>query len=323
MNAIAYIFTTFISIILININKVEAQKIYHSFGLTMHSQIGFGYGFGYKFTFNYCINSFHNQYRNDQLKNFKILPATTVSFSVYSNMLGHEVLNENENLSRKERFNMDFTISPLLVFGWGSRQNEIIRFVQLNTESEIPLTNPFRNSINFTTTYLINSKGRNQQTGCFGLKINKFFFDYFNDGAFLIGDNGLGDNFDRYWTGGARIGFAVNSNSSKTAIDTSINIYTNYRVYTGFSKDAYELSKDLLLKYTTSNNPFQYLLNSGELKIGVQLNNTTQIEFGNQSRFNLLGQNKIHFYGTMPYHYGLNHNKLFVGYKYNMNGKSY
>ncbi|MBK9960784.1 MAG: hypothetical protein IPP06_05475 [Saprospiraceae bacterium] len=304
--------------------ELQSQHLVHSFSISLQSQLTTSTNnssrFGYKVVFNYCVSTLNNQYKEGILKSFKILPGTNISLIAFSNMIGSEVLNENENPLRNERFNLDFAISPILSFGWGLNENEIVRFAYLNSENEMPLINPFSNSINFTSSFIINSKGRNQQTGGIGFKFNRFYFDYFNDGSFFIGDNGLGDDYDRYWTGGARIGVIIKNPNPKGVIDTFLNIYSNYRVYTGFSKNAYELSHDLLLKYATGKNPFQYLLNSGELKFGLQLNRNTQIECGFQSRSLLLGQNQIHRLGRMPYHFGLTHNRILLNYKYTMNG---
>jgi len=89
------------------------------------------------------------------------------------------------------------------------------------------------------TNWIWNNHGRNQGVGTLMLNFQNVSLHYFNDGGPPIDQLGLGDNFDRWWTGsGALYWHGWNQNRLELGFDQ----------FTGFSGLLYEMSNMLGLE---------------------------------------------------------------------------
>lgn len=283
-------------------------------GLNFSLNLQFGSNYyppAYLFSINYALH--HQPNRN-------VTIGSTISFTCYNNTLGTEVVNENVDGNFFERFVYDFSFSPLFAIGLGKDSLSKLHFTYLNAELESPIINSFQKSFAVSTTFLKNSRDRNQQIGTLSIKLNCFYLDYINDGSFIIKDLGIGDYFDRYWTGGARIGISIPRRKlgldSLNFFDNYLYLQTNYRVYTGYDKEAYELSNSLLFENTINSNFKQVSLNDAELSFSFQPNDQFKFYYGKQGKDLIYFQNKIHYFGHMPLHYGILKTRDFYGIRY-------
>jgi hypothetical protein len=111
------------------------------------------------------------------------------------------------------------------------------------------LQNPFDYSISIGTNFIVSSdKFRSdQRVGFFNLHIKRAQFSYFNDGGTPFDESYLGDSKDRFYTGGALISYQGNSNKGINKVELS------FHKFTGYSKNAFEVSNKLDLAFVNYN----------------------------------------------------------------------
>ena len=134
-------------------------------------------------------------------------------------------------------------------------------FSNFNT---VAVTHKYKNSVTLATNFVINPKNssRNQQVGFGGFSTGDFALGYYNDGTpwnFI----GLGDGFDRWWTGGGF--FEIWSlRASKR-----LGIY--YDNFTGGNDDevveAFELANVLGLAHVDFRDPDLTYFNRGQIML--------------------------------------------------------
>jgi RHS repeat-associated protein len=101
-----------------------------------------------------------------------------------------------------------------VIFDWINTLSMTMGYGDSDTPAEIPsltsetvtaVNNPYKSSFTFGKSLIINSEGRNQLVGNFGLRLFKGFrFNFYND-AHVFQKMGLSDGEDRWWTGGGFI----------------------------------------------------------------------------------------------------------------------
>ena len=232
--------------------------------------------------------------------------------NIYTNTIGTEVYNENVNYKFSERFVGNMVFSPILALGCGRDIKSGVRYATFNGDAICGLRNVYNSSLHFGLNFIKNSKNRSQTVGTFGAKIDNFFFDYFNDGGPGIRHLGLSDLYDRYWTGGGRLGIQLKARHGYFKQLFQVT----YLAYTGFSEEAFELSNALLLLNNYTNDFSQYLLNNGNFKISYSPQGKSFFEVGVQGEGGLFIQNEIHKFRREVLHHGLVKNKLYIGARY-------
>lgn len=90
--------------------------------------------------------------------------------------------------------------------------------------------------------FILNSYNRNQTVGNVSFTANKFSMNYYNDGGPIISWIGLGDGFDRYWTGGLMLYLHDNSILNHDSIHSSFNrLEFSFDQFTGYKPQMFEL----------------------------------------------------------------------------------
>ncbi|MFZ1496617.1 MAG: hypothetical protein WAS72_06135 [Saprospiraceae bacterium] len=188
----------------------------------------------------------------------------------------------------------------------GFRQRPLVTWKYLNAQS---LNNPFNYSINAASTFIwntkignkaegINEKYRAQQIGYIGLTFDDFQMGYYNDGPPFDDWFGLGDAFDRYWTGGGFLeynlgGIYIGSPENFfTIVPKRIGIY--FDKFTGYEKDVYEVANVLLLRNVVYKNPKNSSFNRGIIGAKLAWENDVSLNIAYIDRYNLDVQNYIH-----------------------------
>lgn len=112
------------------------------------------------------------------------------------------------------------------------------------------LQNPYNYSISAGTNIIFSTDKykSSQRIGFFNLHLNKVQVSYYNDGGTPFEQTYLGDGKDRYYTGGALFSYHGNPKADINLVEISFNKFT------GYSKNAFEVSNKLDLAYVNYNN---------------------------------------------------------------------
>ena len=172
---------------------------------------------------------------------FNLLPAYQLSFNSYLNGIG-------TNYTRNEiQFDLHHTLllaaysKKLKIGGLDIRPEfHYIDHAYLKNLSAIPL----RSSTSFivSTNYIINFKKRNQRYGSMIVQVGKFRIQHYNDGGFIFGNLKLGDDNDRWWSGGGFLEYGndlpVDSIPNLTVLPRKIQI--RFDRFTWNNQEGYE-----------------------------------------------------------------------------------
>jgi hypothetical protein len=216
-----------------------------------------------------------NKLKATYLKNwtFSIVAATTITLQLYRN-----------NFIREQIINLGTRNSPLYYY-----ENNTLPCLQ----------NPYDGSVSIGKNIILqfgDTRPKLQSVGFFNGHFKELQISYYNDGGPIL--QWLGDKKDRYNTGGLTIAL----NLSRT-ID--INHYeVSYKKYTGYTKNAFEMSNNLNFSFANYKSTDQQLFNRSywQLSIG-NINNglRSSIRWNNpDNRYDL--QNYIHYDGNFAYH---------------------
>ncbi len=192
------------------------------------------------------------------------------------------------------------------------------------------IMNRYKNSIYFSTNYIINNHKRNQNVGSFALTFGDFTFHYYNDGTLPLFDIfGLNDRFDRWWTGGGGI-FIHNNEGNYNTVEFTFDQFTGYQPF------LFELSGILgvdipqyssrrrnyptkIYNFEDSNSSFNS--SAYNLRIGLSENYAFDMGFAGKLRskggryFGI--QDIIHIVRNFPLHPNDTNNTFHIGVSYN------
>jgi hypothetical protein len=227
-------------------------------------------------------------------------------------------------MSNKERARLNLEWRNQFTVAVGYAENRAGRF--LNPVAGKPLTvflgnsnpalfDPFDVSLVVGSTFVngINVPQK-QQIGGLSLGLYNVQVSYCNDGPiynwFFMP---TGDAYDRWWTGGGRIGYY---NASDLTFFTSLEL--RYDKFTGYQPNAYELASRLGLNFIPYKNKREALKNQGRysllagirnrMLVGVNLYDPRMVDF----------QNMIHTIGRMPFHQTNLKQRIGVQYDYRL-----
>ncbi len=146
----------------------------------------------------------------------------------------------------------DYQIDIINSFGMGLVTKESSGYYKYqNTLSNNPSYN-YRHDRNYgvllATNWILNSSKRNQWVGSMNITLGDVSINYYNDGGPGINAFGLGDRFDRYWTGGGGIrihnkDYHLENKWESFSAENLIEL--TYNQFTGYSPLAYEISNVL------------------------------------------------------------------------------
>lgn len=108
------------------------------------------------------------------------------------------------------------------------------------------LQNPFNYSLSIGTNVVFtpwNREKQNQRIGFINVNLNRVQISYYNDGGVPIYDTYLGDRWDRYYTGGAVVSYHGRAHTELNLVEFG------FHKFTGYTKNAFEVSNKLYLAY--------------------------------------------------------------------------
>lgn len=113
------------------------------------------------------------------------------------------------------------------------------------------LQNPYDYSLSAGVNYIyaLDSRKVHQKVGFIDGHVLNAQLGYYNDGGPLITGLNLGDHHDRYYTGGGFINVTLNPTHYLN------NFEISYHKYTGYSKNAFELTNKMGLSFVRYSNP--------------------------------------------------------------------
>lgn len=163
---------------------------------------------------------------------------------------------------KRQHINVDWIISFMVLAGTKDVENHefLERFNPINffaDDSSAPLHNPFYHSIGIGTNFIRSTDNfkKNQYLGVLNVNINRVFqFNYYNDGT-PFHWMGLGDGFDRYYTGGGFVAVYLDHESDIDFIQLSYNKFTGYQQY------AFEAANYLQIDFLPYKDPESFYFN--------------------------------------------------------------
>ena len=161
------------------------------------------------------------------------------------------------------------------------------------------LQNPYSYSISAGTNFIFSTDKwkSTQRVGFLNLHLNKLQLSYYNDGGAPFEQTYLGDAKDRFYTGGAVISYHGNA-------DMNINQFElAFYKFTGYTKNAYEVSNKLDLAFVNYNSKEEKYYNKSLWSLNIS--NPEQGWGFNINRYNYTDwdvQHLIHFSKYNSYH---------------------
>lgn len=186
-----------------------------------------------------------------------VYPTFNLEFDFYNGGMG----SRNENSFLKSCWDLDIIAALTITSGIN---NHFKNPDKLNSRN-IPLyyfadfvypalTNPFDYSFSLGTNIILtptNKEKKNQRVGFLNMHLAPVQISYYNDGGFPMADTYLGDRKDRNYTGGGVLSFHGNQALPVNLIEIS------YQKFTGYTKNAFELSNALYLNFMNYHTPEQ------------------------------------------------------------------
>ncbi|MCF8239687.1 MAG: hypothetical protein K9I85_16100 [Saprospiraceae bacterium] len=144
----------------------------------------------------------------------------SVNLSIYNKSLGNSL-----NLLYQDN-QIDLTSS----FSLGLMREAGPRYIrQMQTINNTPFYN-LRHDGEYaflvSTNFILNNHHRNQTVGALTLTAGRFSLNYYNDGGPPINNIGLGDGFDRWWTGG--VGMYLHDQGEYNVAELYFDQFTGY-----------------------------------------------------------------------------------------------
>ena len=236
-----------------------------------------------------------------------IYPALNLEFDLYNGGMG----SRNENSFLKSCWDLDIIAALTITSGINNRFKNPGSLVNSNiplyyfADFVYPsLSNPFDYSFSLGTNIIltpINTEKKNQRVGFLNIHLNAVQLSYYNDGGVPMANTYLGDRRDRYYTGGAVLSFHGKQSLPINFIEIS------YQKFTGYTKNAFELSNDLYLNFMNYHTPEQRKYNKSlwSINIGSSKNGwNTKLSYYNKISWDM--QHFIHWglfntYHMVPY----------------------
>ncbi|MFZ1705467.1 MAG: hypothetical protein WAT79_14055 [Saprospiraceae bacterium] len=172
----------------------------------------------------------------------------SLSFTIYNRSLGNSL-----NILYQDN-QIDFTTSITLGLLNRPNPNFVKNMQTINNTPFYNLRHFGKHGAFITSNFILNNHGRHQTVGALSLTTDQVSVNYYNDGGPIIGKgfefnykkilsylllplhliSGLGDGFDRWWTGGG--GVYVHTKQGFNRVEVTFDQFT------GYHKLAYELS---------------------------------------------------------------------------------
>ncbi len=194
----------------------------------------------------------------------------------------------------------------------------------MHTGDYYNLVTGYKNMIALGTNLILNNNARNQVSGFVTTTFSDLSFMYYNDGSpFHI--IGLGDDFDRYWTGGGSIFFHNDKGYN--------NVEFSFDQFTGYTPLMYELANILGINVPLyerkdgakrNGKPYPYTHNTSQYHLRIATDKNVAVHAGVVGSLVFDGkywgiQDLIHRALNMPFHPNNDINRIFIGGSYQIN----
>ncbi|MBK8621740.1 MAG: hypothetical protein IPN79_08245 [Saprospiraceae bacterium] len=227
--------TLFLLILMFCVHDARAQLLKQQF--TVSSGINVSLNFNSKKIFHKAfpgIRAFIGMNYNAEL-NFigqsKGLFNFGTSLGIYNKSLGNSL-----NLGFQDN-QIDWTTNITLGTGWG----DTLYYKQLQSINNLPFYN-IKHRYKYATmvgvNFIMNNYKRNQTNGTFSFTADNFSLTYYNDGGPFFSWLGLGDSFDRYWTGGLMLYLHATRDTFQNPFN---RVECTFDQFTGYKRGLYEL----------------------------------------------------------------------------------
>lgn len=165
------------------------------------------------------------------------------------------------------------------------------------------LQNPYDYSISAGTNFIVSSDKlrSSQRVGFLNAHINRLQVSYYNDGGTPFDEAYLGDSKDRFYTGGALVSYQGDTKMGVNLLELS------FQKFTGYTKNAFEVSNNLDLAFVDYNKPEEQYFNKSlwslhisnpEKGIGISINRYNYTDWDIQ---HLIHFSTFNAYHLVPY----------------------
>ncbi len=196
-----------------------------------------------------------------------LYPALNLEVDLYNGGLGSRSEKKNAFKDLDIVAGLTFTAGTKNRFStlnYAANANRIIPLYYFSDMVLPALQNPFQTSLSIGTNIIftpMNSEKKNQRVGFLNGHYKNIQVSYFNDGGVPISDIYLGDREDKNYTGGFTLSYHGRNTDPVSLIELS------YHKYTGYTKNAFEVSNNLLLNFMNYHSPEQRLYNKSRWSI--------------------------------------------------------
>jgi hypothetical protein len=162
--------------------------------------------------------------------------------------------------NKKPSFTVDFINAFTLTTGLNNyfNQDSLPQVIKRNiplyyfSNSTVPaLQNPYNYSVSAGTNLILSTDKlrMSERVGFLNAHANKVQVSYYNDGGTPFDEAYLGDSKDRFYTGGSVISYQGDSKRDVNLVELS------FQKFTGYTKNAFEVSNKMDLAFVSYNNP--------------------------------------------------------------------
>ncbi|HRI01214.1 MAG TPA: polymorphic toxin type 23 domain-containing protein [Saprospiraceae bacterium] len=165
-------------------------------------------------------------------KDKKWMVSSFINLGIYNKSLGNSLVLLNQDNQ------IDLTTSVYFGRIWQSGLHKYYKNIRtINNLPIYQIRSDAKALAMIGVNFILNNNGRNQTVGGIAANYDRVSISYYNDGGVPFDKLGLGDQFDRYWTGGANI--FIHDSQRTNLLELS------YDQFTGYQKQYYELATKL------------------------------------------------------------------------------
>jgi len=238
-----------------------------------NNQLSFQYGFSIKGLVEFNLNKLPQKTVFRLCTDFGLgsnILARALYFSIntelqlYNGGLGSKRRKSNRNpgfiLDVINAFTLTTGLNNYLTsdsFNVITKTNRNVFLYYFSNFSYPALQNPYDYSVSIGTNFISSTDKfkSSQRVGFLNLHLRTIQMSYYNDGGTPFDQTYLGDGKDRFYTGGALISYHENSNRDINLVELAFNKFT------GYTKNAFEVSSKLDLAFVNYNNTEQKYYN--------------------------------------------------------------
>lgn len=230
---------------------------------------------GSHFTFGICVGA---TFRNDK-RPFALHLQTGVN--IYAAGLGTNLLNtyyepdgKGGVIERRRKMELDFVNSAMANVEWGGRISEEYRSfypIQHFNHMTPYINNLYKNAtVTYGVNYIFNTSNRNQTNTFIGAASPWASFGMYNDGSTIFL---LGDQYDRFWTGGGyiRLNPVYSGKATKAGPRNEWSVEYNFNRFTYDVQDGYRLANFLMIPMVQDASIYNLLYNNSLTTFKINL----------------------------------------------------